>query len=152
MLGKRIQEVLHATLFLGDPAHEAEWWNQSLRTEIPRLGSVVNNESKWVRLSEQEIRQITLNPTEERIRQRIPTLSNTDLSTVKGILRHSNAVAFGLLSDEIERRMACDLRETKDHVRPHWTRFWGFLAAVVAAIAASIAAWPVIQGWLHKVR
>ena len=101
----------------------------------------MKKESKWEPLTEVEIEQINLNPTQERILERIPTLSPYDLSRLKGLLRNSNAVAYGFVCDEIERRMARDVRETKDLVRPHWTRLWGFWAAVIAAIASSVAAW-----------
>lgn len=32
---------------------------------------------------------------------------------------------------------------------PHWTQSWGFWVSVIAALAALIAAWPVIKDWLH---
>jgi len=33
--------------------------------------------------------------------------------------------------------------------KPHWTTTPAFWIAVAAMVFAAIAAWPVVQGWLH---
>jgi len=48
-----------------------------------------------------------------------------------------------------EATLAELLKAVEKGPKAHWSRTLGFWVAAIAAMAAVIAAWPVIRGWLH---
>jgi hypothetical protein len=74
-------------------------------------------------------------PTHDEIR----AMSTTELE------RFLNTAGYG----SMDRNLAME-ELTRRRLRPHWTRLWTFVAAVVTVILAAIAAIPVILDFFQS--
>jgi hypothetical protein len=78
-------------------------------------------------------------PTPERLKN----LSISELEELFGHPAYQFEPNRELLQDAVSRRLLWDIRNKKEH----WTLTWNFWVAVIAAVAACIAAYPVVKDW-----